>query len=130
MSKVVKSEEEWQSELSNQEYEVLRKAATELPFTGKYLELKEEGVYVCKACGQNLFSSEAKFESGTGWPSFNEVIEKSSVRLRRDSSLGVERVEVLCTRCDSHLGHLFLDGPFGVRYCINSIAMDFERSEK
>jgi len=126
--KIVKSEAEWREELTPAQYAVARQKATERPFTGKYLHNKTEGIYACVACGLPLFSSETKFESGSGWPSFWDVIQTGNVELRQDNSHGMQRVEVVCSRCGSHLGHLFEDGPHdktGLRYCINSIALDF-----
>ena len=130
--KIHKSEAEWREELSPEEYAVLRQAATERPFTGKYVHNKADGVYRCGACGQPLFTSETKFESGSGWPSFWDVIEEGNVELREDLSHGMRRTEVVCARCGSHLGHLFDDGPrdtTGLRYCINSIALDFDPAD-
>ncbi|MBZ0299098.1 MAG: peptide-methionine (R)-S-oxide reductase MsrB [Anaerolineae bacterium] len=127
--KITKSEAEWQSELTPQQYAVLRQAATERPFTGKYVHNKADGTYRCAACGQALFSSETKYESGSGWPSFWDVVEEGHVELKRDSSHGMMRTEVVCARCGSHLGHVFDDGPretTGLRYCINSLSLDFD----
>jgi len=124
-----KSEEEWKKKLSPEQFEVLRCSGTEAPFTGKYVHHKEKGMYSCAACGQELFSSETKFESGTGWPSFYDVAGSGNVELRDDLSHGMHRIEVRCAKCKSHLGHLFTDGPkpTGKRYCINSAALGFER---
>lgn len=133
MDKVDKTEDQWREELSDEQYAVLRQKATEAPFTGKYLENHEVGVYKCAACGQQLFSSGTKFDSGTGWPSFADPVNLEHVELRQDSSAGMVRTEVLCRRCGSHLGHVFDDGPRemgGRRYCINSCALDFEQNEK
>lgn len=118
-------EEGWKKKLSPEEYRVLREKGTEAPFSGKLLHADKDGVYRCAACGNPLFSSDAKFDSGTGWPSFDEALP-GAVRLVPDSSLGMERTEVVCAMCGSHLGHLFEDGPTatGKRYCMNSVCLD------
>ena len=131
--KVVKSEDEWRAQLSSEEYAVLRQAATERPFTGEYTDNKRVGVYRCRACGNELFRSDTKFDSHCGWPSFFTPLAGDRVIERRDSSLGMVRVEVLCANCHSHLGHVFegegYNTPTDLRYCINSIAMRFEPAE-
>jgi len=129
--KINKSEQEWQTELSPEQYRVLREKGTERAFTGEYYSHKEKGVYKCAACGQALFSSEAKYDSGSGWPSFYAPIDEERVEEERDTSLGMIRTEVLCSRCESHLGHVFDDGPVptGQRYCMNSISLSFEKQE-
>ncbi len=122
-----KSDAEWQKELTPEQYRVLRQCGTELPGTGKYYHFNGNGKYVCAACGQELFDSETKYSSGSGWPSFYDVINSENVRLIEDKSYGMIRTEVKCSRCGSHLGHVFTDGPepTGLRYCINSVSIDF-----
>ena len=129
--KIRKTDQEWRQELTPQQYSVLRQQATERPFTGEYVHNKESGVYTCAACGQPLFTSDTKFESGTGWPSFWDMIEKGSVEVRQDNSHGMQRLEAVCSRCGSHLGHVFEDGPrdtTGLRYCINSVSLKFDKA--
>ena len=127
-----KTEEEWKKQLDPQTYNVLRKKATERPFTGKYLNNKEQGMYVCAGCGTPLFSSETKFESGTGWPSFWAPTEKANVEEKSDRSLFMNRTEILCKECGGHLGHVFEDGPqpTGLRYCVNSLSLNFKKSDE
>jgi len=128
-----KNESEWKEKLTPEQYKILREKGTEQPFTGKYYKNHDSGMYVCGACGQQLFSSDAKFESGSGWPSFTDPINRENVDLKLDASHGMSRIEVLCKRCGSHLGHVFDDGPKdkgGKRYCINSGALDFKKSPK
>lgn len=128
-----RTEEEWREMLSPEEYHVLREAGTEAPFAGKYVENHADGTYRCRACHATLFSSEAKFDSGSGWPSFTDPAVAENIGTRPDDSLGMQRTEVFCRSCDSHLGHLFDDGPEeagGLRYCVNSIALDFEKRDR
>lgn len=127
-----KSKEEWKSTLSPKAFWVLREQGTEKPFTGKWLANKEDGQYVCAACGFSLFSSEAKYETACGWPSFYESLDKNHVKEIIDNSHGMQRIEIRCARCDGHLGHVFNDGPkpTGVRYCINSVSLDFVPKKK
>jgi peptide-methionine (R)-S-oxide reductase len=122
------SDEQWRERLTPEQYEVLRSAGTEAPFTGEYVYNKDSGMYRCAGCGSDLFSSETKFESGTGWPSFTEPAVAEAVELRPDNSLFMRRTEVVCRRCGGHLGHVFDDGPGpgGQRFCINSASLDFK----
>ena len=128
MEKVKKSEQEWRQELTPEQYEVVRNKGTEAPFTSELNDVKEPGQFVCVACGQPLFDSEHKFDSGTGWPSFDRPMDDEKVETEADNSLFMRRTEVLCSRCDAHLGHVFDDGPAdttGQRYCINGCALEF-----
>jgi peptide-methionine (R)-S-oxide reductase len=129
--KIVKSEHEWKQILTPEQYHILREKGTEMAFTGQYWKHKEDGTYVCAGCGQELFTSKTKFDSGTGWPSFWDAVDKSKVELKDDFSYGMHRVEVVCSRCGGHLGHVFPDGPrpTGLRYCINSASLDFKKAE-
>ena len=123
------SDEQWRDRLSGEQYAVLRRQATEPPFTGKYVDMKDDGTYRCAGCGAVLFTSDTKFDSGTGWPSFYEPAVAENVEARPDHSHGMTRTEVVCRRCGGHLGHVFDDGPrpTGLRYCINSCSLDFDR---
>ena len=129
MEKVLKTEQEWREQLAPDQYAVLRQAATEPPFMGKFVNTKDDGVYTCAACGAELFDAQTKFDSGSGWPSFTDPANTENVELRTDTSHGMVRTEVVCARCGGHLGHVFDDGPgpSGQRYCINSCALDLER---
>jgi peptide-methionine (R)-S-oxide reductase len=130
-SNMEKSDDEWRKELNDEQYYVLREKGTERPFSGKYVDNKEKGVYKCAGCGNPLFASDTKFHSGTGWPSFYKPIDEENVERKEDLTHGMRRTEILCSKCQGHLGHVFDDGPkpTGKRYCINSISLDFEKKD-
>jgi len=132
MEKIKKTEEEWRRQLTPEQYHILREKGTELRGTGKYLHEKRQGTYRCAACGLPLFRSDAKFDSGSGWPSFYEPADPENVTTELDESAGMPRTEVLCSRCEGHLGHVFDDGPLptGMRYCIDSEALDLDTEDK
>jgi peptide-methionine (R)-S-oxide reductase len=127
--KIEKPNEEWRNELDPEQYHVLREKGTERAFTGKYWDLKDNGTYTCAGCGQELFTSDTKFDSGCGWPSFYDPKNKDRVEYHEDNSYGMQRIEVTCSRCGGHLGHVFPDGPepTGQRYCINSVSLNFQK---
>lgn len=131
MEKISKSEEEWKKELSEQQFYILREKGTEKPWSGALLENKEKGIYQCAACGNDLYSSETKYDSGSGWPSFYDPVSAEAVDFEKDTSFGMVRTEVKCGKCGSHLGHIFPDGPepSGQRYCMNSGALNFKKKD-
>ena len=131
MKKIIKSDEDWKKLLTEEEFLITRKKGTEPAFSGKEFNIINEGSFVCKCCNANLFNSSAKFDSGCGWPSFYEQISSEAIRMEKDTSMGMNRTEILCAKCDSHLGHIFDDGPnpTGQRYCVNSLSIDYEESE-
>ena len=128
-NKVVKTDEEWKKVLSPEQFNVLREKGTEMPFTGKYYLHKEKGIYICAACGEELFRSDKKFDAGCGWPSFSDVLDSSKVVYTKDKTAGMMRTEITCAKCGGHLGHVFDDGPAptGLRYCINSVSIGFKK---
>ena len=132
MEKIKKTDSEWQKELTPEQFQVMRKAGTEPAFTGKYYKTKDPGMYVCAGCGQPLFSSETKFDSGTGWPSFYKPASASALEEKTDVTHGMRRTEVRCSKCEAHLGHVFPDGPqpTGLRYCMNSAALELKPEQK
>ena len=132
MAKVTKTDDEWRQSLTAQEYAIMREAATERAFTGKYWDTKTPGLYRCRACGAELFDSDTKYDSGSGWPSFYAPVREDAVETRIDTSMNMERVEVLCAGCEAHLGHVFPDGPepTGLRYCMNSASLSLQERDE
>jgi len=130
--KINKSDEEWQQELTAEEFIVCRKKGTERPFTGKYNDTKEEGMYLCRCCGEPLFNSAAKYDSGSGWPSFFQTSTETGVTEAQDATHGMSRTEIQCSHCGAHLGHVFADGPqpTGLRYCVNSLSLKLDEEKK
>lgn len=132
-NKLIKTEQEWRDALSSQQYSVLRQKGTERPFTGEYVNSKADGTYACAGCGQPLFASDTKYDSGSGWPSFWDVVDNGNVETHRDTSHGMVRVEITCSKCGGHLGHVFEDGPrdkTGLRYCINSASLTLQEDDE
>ena len=132
VEKITKTDAEWREQLTQEQYEVLRRKGTEPPFCGAFYDNKQEGTYYCVGCGLPLFSSSHKFTSGTGWPSFFQPVNEENIAYHPDNSYGMRRTEIACARCDSHLGHVFEDGPkpTGLRYCVNSVSLDFRPEEE
>jgi len=131
-NRVEKTEQEWQAELTPEQVTICRQKGTESAFTGKYYNCKDKGTYVCSCCGNPLFSSETKYDSGSGWPSYFQPTDEDAIKTETDTNHGMKRVEVMCNACDAHLGHVFEDGPqpTGLRYCINSVSIDLNKSEQ
>ncbi|MFI5157634.1 MAG: peptide-methionine (R)-S-oxide reductase MsrB [Sphingobacteriales bacterium] len=133
MDKVNKTDQEYQKELTPEQYQIARKGGTEAPFNNEYWDVKDHGIYECRSCGNPLFSSETKFDSGTGWPSFYDLMDNSHIELKTDNTLGDSRTEVICAKCGAHLGHLFNDAPqtpTGLRYCMNSASLKLDKEEE